>query len=482
MHELSSARPSSGVVDDVVRDRRSGRKRTKKIWIGQVETDTAAAATTRRTPLPPRIDPRLEAARAITARKLGKRLIALCAPERPPALAIERWIFDAQVDASLTSPTRTRESFDDPVFGPMFRLTGDELKKSSIVDDLLRASVSNALNVAKRLQLETKTIMTTQRQKLTASSRSKRVEITHHRHTIDVSINASRLLKLNHNHYSKLKALWRGGRGGGDDTVLFHDDLYVLLARYFTIQGHGFQAACPETVFDTLHRELSVSFECFASPLNCYFGRYCSAFPDIDARFGSEGSFWSWVPPSVGGSFQANPPFVAKTMKRMADKIVNLLDTFSQPLSFVVVVPVWLEDDAYTFMSASPHKRAHWVVSKAEHGFCDGAQHQRRDRFRESPYDTAVFVLQNSKGSTKWLVTPSVERAIRRSFACGVPSAQAIARRKREGRGFADADGGGGVYKGKRRRSKEMGVEVRRRRERKRKKRGSLISKEPNGD
>ena len=45
----------------------------------------------------------------------------------------------------------------------------------------------------------------------------------------------------------------------------------------------------PVTVLECLHKNFGVSFECFASPLNCYFRQYCSAFPDIDSYFGSRG-------------------------------------------------------------------------------------------------------------------------------------------------------------------------------------------------
>lgn len=31
------------------------------------------------------------------------------------------------------------------------------------------------------------------------------------------------------------------------------------------------------------------------------------------------------------------------------------------------------------------------AVLKADHGFCDGAQHQGRDRHHEPPYNTFVF-------------------------------------------------------------------------------------------
>lgn len=54
-------------------------------------------------------------------------------------------------------------------------------------------------------------------------------------------------------------------------------------------EGTGLQGALPVSVFEALNRQFGVSFECFASPLNCYFKQFSSAFPDIDGYFGSRG-------------------------------------------------------------------------------------------------------------------------------------------------------------------------------------------------
>lgn len=54
-------------------------------------------------------------------------------------------------------------------------------------------------------------------------------------------------------------------------------------------EGFGLQGALSVSVFECLHRVFGVTFECFASPLNCYFKQYCSAFEDTDGYFGSRG-------------------------------------------------------------------------------------------------------------------------------------------------------------------------------------------------
>ncbi len=88
----------------------------------------------------------------------------------------------------------------------------------------------------------------------------------------------------------------------------FYEDLFLLLARYAALEGKGWQAAVPQSVLPALRAHFGVSVECFSSPLNCYLPWYCSLFPDVDAPFGSCGSFFDWAP--TCGSFEANPPFV----------------------------------------------------------------------------------------------------------------------------------------------------------------------------
>ena len=119
------------------------------------------------------------------------------------------------------------------------------------------------------------------------------------------------------------------------------------------------------------------------------------------------------------------------------------------PLSFTVIVPGWLEDAGIQHLKASPFKRLEVAVPKEDHGFCDGAQHQRRDRYLASPFDTIVFVLQNKEGAAKYPIPKGFKRSLLAAFAMSKPTTAAVERRMKAGRGFAAEDGGGGVYKGK---------------------------------
>jgi hypothetical protein len=146
---------------------------------------------------------------------------------------------------------------------------------------------------------------------------------------------------LHASHYEKLKDLYirwtvqpslpkgsttkkkkSSGSDGSKTTDLdtaqtkgFHEQLFVLVCRYESLMGGGYQAALNEECFDVLLRHFGVAFECFASPLNCRYPAYCSAFPDTDHAFGSCGSFFDFHP--TAGAFEANPPFVPLLIQHM---------------------------------------------------------------------------------------------------------------------------------------------------------------------
>ena len=62
--------------------------------------------------------------------------------------------------------------------------------------------------------------------------------------------------------------------------------------RQSQFEGTSFHSAATEQLFNLLNLRYKCGFECFASPLNCYFRSYCSAFPELDQLFGSRGSFF----------------------------------------------------------------------------------------------------------------------------------------------------------------------------------------------
>jgi hypothetical protein len=238
------------------------------------------------------------------------------------------------------------------------------------------------------------------------------------------------------------------------DSEDFKRSLYCCLARYESIQGAGYQCAVPPAAFDAaLHGlGLGTTMECFASPFNCRYRNYCSAFSDLETRFGSVGSFFdddAFFPRQ--GSFEANPPFVPEIMSAMNEKLQRILmqstitttheptrhnnDLQQQrrpdlPLSFLVVVPIWgsVGISHVQELESSIFVRAKARVAAADHSFCDGAQHKNpthsvsslsssssplsgapysttMPELRPSSWDTAVVILQNDAGAKRWPVS-----------------------------------------------------------------------------
>ncbi|XP_027858220.1 mRNA (2'-O-methyladenosine-N(6)-)-methyltransferase isoform X4 [Xiphophorus couchianus] len=222
------------------------------------------------------------------------------------------------------------------------------------------------------------------------------------------------MVKVNRGHFSKLELLYRYSCIDDPRFEKFLARVWCLLKRYQVMfgsganEGSGLQGALPVAVFETLNRQFGVTFECFASPLNCYFKQFCSAFPDIDGFFGSRGPFLSFSP--VSGSFEANPPFCEELMDAMVTHFEELLDRSSEPLSFIVFVPEWRDPvtPALTRMEASRFLRHQLNVPAYEHEYRSGSQHicKRDDMYYRAVHGTAVLFLQNDAGFGKWAPTP----------------------------------------------------------------------------
>ncbi|CAK0797085.1 unnamed protein product, partial [Prorocentrum cordatum] len=220
-------------------------------------------------------------------------------------------------------------------------------------------------------------------------------------------------LSLPRGVYGKLVELARrrGGRtvsAAGTDGAIF-----LVLLRYQSLGGDGFQLALPAEGFLALKRLFGVRFECFASPLNCFWERFCSAFPDTDGPFGSVGSFLDFWPRS--GSFEANPPFAPGIMAAAVDHVERLVGAKDAgPLSFAFIVPAWEQSAAWEALLRSPFRTAEPLrVPRERHVWRDPALRHRR-----APVDTAVVFLQNAAGARRWPASRARLRQLR-AACCG---------------------------------------------------------------
>ncbi|EOD32508.1 hypothetical protein EMIHUDRAFT_112355 [Emiliania huxleyi CCMP1516] len=212
----------------------------------------------------------------------------------------------------------------------------------------------------------------------------------------------------------------------------FRSDLARLLLRYKALGGSGFQAAIGGGAFAVLRASFGARLECFASPLNARSAPFCSAFPDVDAPFGSLGSFLEFEPEE--GAYEANPPFVPLVLRAMCAHMHRLLDRAEasrRPLLFVVVVgassalkrhAAWEDLQG---LAAGRHGRAQWLLPLHAHGYTEGHAHiakgGARAARRMSSCDTAVFVWASSAGAEQWPVTDGAEAALRAAMKAAIP-------------------------------------------------------------
>jgi hypothetical protein len=95
--------------------------------------------------------------------------------------------------------------------------------------------------------------------------------------------------------------------------------------------------------------------EGFGSAFNHYFNMYYSAFPDLEACFGSKGSFFNATIPA-GYLTVCNPPFDASVMKCMIAKVLDMLQTASehgQNRSFLLTLPDWRDMSELTSLKTN---------------------------------------------------------------------------------------------------------------------------------
>eukprot|EP01066_Platyproteum_vivax_P012878 Platyproteum_vivax@DN5852_c0_g1_i1.p2 len=225
-----------------------------------------------------------------------------------------------------------------------------------------------------------------------------------------------------------------------DDEEEFAERLYVMLRRYVTFLGldlkdtnqraGNMHAAAPEGVFHYLNQKLEVTMECFASPLNCYFPTYCSAFLDTDGPFGSLGSFFDLEP--LQGSFEVGPPYTEEVMHNTALHILKILNNSEQhyplrPLSFVVFVPDWsvgtMGLDLMDGDDFSQFRKFYFVLKKFDHVYISGCQFWKdkgaksQHRYYTVPHGTRAYVFRNRAGEEKWPLGPNFEAELRSAMA-----------------------------------------------------------------
>ena len=275
----------------------------------------------------------------------------------------------------------------------------------------------------------------------TEKKRAMKVTLTHGKTRLEVNVETLAKLRALH---SRL-AVPTSARG---DERRFRDDAFCVLARYAAAQGAHhkagtMQASAPSAVFEALRETFGVEAELCASPVNCHWRAFGSAFLDVDRHFGSFGSAFAFKPNR--GSFQANPPFDSAFIGRLVTRFEHLLRDTNEPLSFSVIVPHWPEEACWKSLTRSPFARKPALrLKKSRHGYVAGAQATRVKRTTPASFATDVVFLQNEAGAREWPVTAETLRAIEIGFKEGLPSKREDGDDDDDGARGSSSDGGGG--------------------------------------
>jgi len=128
-----------------------------------------------------------------------------------------------------------------------------------------------------------------------------------------------------------------------------------------------------------------------------------------------EAVFFDFEP--AKGSFECGPPYTVEVMDQTADRCIALLESTSEPLSFVVFVPEWTETHYGEALHPDQCKFCvgHFLADSENHHYVTGLQHlavntaeSTNKRYWTLPFPTHVYFLQNEKGKAKWPVTQEI--------------------------------------------------------------------------
>ncbi|ETO72570.1 hypothetical protein F441_11231 [Phytophthora nicotianae CJ01A1] len=357
------------------------------------------------------VNPAMEIARQQTVRALCNKIRRASEDlgiGKLPNSAYETWQFTSQLTVKEHDPLIPHAGSD---YSGLF----EEFRKAG-------ATKSGATKKCKELTRESERMLRKFGQQDFVAGKKKKVQVTVMEDGMRQLTYGHLTVKLSADHFAKLREMFARKQGlGGDGSNMalkvqrqFESALFCLLLRYDSLDGGGFQAALNEECFDMLLKEFDCKMECFASPLNCRYSRFCSAFLDTDFAFGSVGSFFDFSPRS--GCFEANPPFIPKVIKRMADHMTALLNAADGPLAFIVIIPAWQETEGWQQLNASRFNQRHLLIPQKQHGYCEGKQQIRKTRWRIASFDTSVFFWQNSKACNKWPVTEKKLESLKLAF------------------------------------------------------------------
>ena len=136
--------------------------------------------------------------------------------------------------------------------------------------------------------------------------------------------------------YNKLKENFTGN-------IKFIDDyIWSIIFRYQLLSSNNHQLGILPSIINNMQHDYNLSFECFASSINCTLKNYCSIYYDLEKLFGSHGNFFNKN--FIEGVYTFNPPYQKNIIDKGYLKIQYHLDQANKnnkELTFILTIPVW---------------------------------------------------------------------------------------------------------------------------------------------
>lgn len=156
------------------------------------------------------------------------------------------------------------------------------------------------------------------------------------------------------------------------DINIYHAFALGLRYQYIALNNHNLARMYKSEGYKT-----SMCLEGFGTAYNHYFDLFCSPFPDLEAVFGSIGSFFSvkeWPKKCV----HVNPPFDAELMSLCIYKVLESIKTLKKGYTFTFVLPDWLDLQSFRDLRDSKYTVWYKIHDKGDFPFID--YHKNPDR------------------------------------------------------------------------------------------------------
>ena len=104
----------------------------------------------------------------------------------------------------------------------------------------------------------------------------------------------------------------------------------------------------------------------------------------------------------------------------MVSHMENLLANTQDPLSFLIVVPNWMDALSLQRLCSSSYLTHEHVLEANVHAYITGSQHNEASVYKRkynAVHETHFFVLQNEKGKTTNAISPSFIDSFKQSFS-----------------------------------------------------------------